>query len=862
MRQGMLIAGWRLAILVTVLTWTAIGQAQLPDPIQTRVFKDETGDHRYALFVPRNYSADRKWPVLMFLHGAGERGNDGNLQVNVGIGPVLRKRAANFPFIVVMPQCEDTQSRYLSGWLQDTPDAQRALKILASVEKEFSIDPEKRVLSGWSMGGFGTWSIASANPKMWSAIVPLAGGGDPALAKTLTEVPIWAFHGSNDTAIRPDQSRAMISAIRVAGGTPRLTEVTDGEHDINQIVFDNDVLIGWMLNPKTTEPTSLVLRAVPTLGATSREAFIPAAELSNAITLRLGNETLDAISVSLHQMIPREALSGWINDIYDSTSVDGRQFSITFGSISYAGNVSRVRLNAYRQDRLNVAVAISNAVLRIGGTSVVGRSHSASTGPIDIVIGHRAPVWLSVDVTPYIENGKLRLKVAGASFNIPWDNWYVTAPAGVSVNGFGMTRERVSQGLVDGLYGNKARIENEVMAAVPRLVAELERKLELVDADQIVGAIWPLPVYKPRIRVRAEDISVDDKGVSIVLGTVVAAIDPNKPVKSIVRQRVTNTTAGAINKSTVLSLGIAPQMLGELSRMLVESGVAHIHVLDIPEPSFARFVDREVMTKAFPELKRYGEDLQLRAELSLEQAMSIQNGNSEGELKFQLPELKIAIAYKPNKETPKFLPFADLKIALVQGAVPKLHRPDFESRMFQLNWTGDADIKVTPTFAESYKAENTEIDNEHLTELMQTSWKGWAGHGAASQTPIPDLEFGIAKMRLDEVSWKSPFLGVSFAPPGVKLTNSAKEALVYETKGPFSDWGGPYTLEPGKSHELPISYPLTYRQRSGDQVFVYTLAPGSHSEYRVPQIGGKPQLFKAREELATKPPEQTAAPQQ
>lgn len=854
MRQGVLIAGWRLAVAMVVLTWTAIGFAQQTDVIQRRTFKDEDGEHRYALFVPQNYSKERKWPVLMFLHGAGERGSDGISQTNVGIGPVLRKRAATFPFIVIMPQCEDTQSRYLAGWLNETKDARRAMKILDAVEKEFSVDTEKRVLSGWSMGGFGTWSIAAANPKHWSAVVPLAGGGDPAIAKSLTEIPIWAFHGQNDAAIRPDQSRAIIGAIRVAGGTPRLTEVTDGEHDINPIVFDNDVLIGWMLDPKTTAPTSLVLRAVPTLGATSKEAFIPAAELSRSITLRLGNDMLEALSVSLHEMIPRDALTGALNDMYDATMVEGRRFDITFGGISYAGSVARVKLNAYRDNRINVAVGLSNAVLRIGGTSVIGRDHSAYAGPIDIVIGHRAPVWLSVDVTPYIENGKLRLKVAGTSFEIPWDNWYVTAPAGVSVRGFGMTSERVSQGLIDGLYGSKNRIESEVMAAVPRLVTELERKLELIDADQIVGAIWPLPVYKPRIRVRAEDISVDSKGVSLVLGAIVAAIDPNKPVTNVTKNRVTETTALSLSKETALSLGIAPQMLGELSRMLVESGVARIHVLDIPEPTFARFVDREVMTKAFPDLKRHGDDLRLWAELSLVQPMAIQNGEVDGELKFQVPELKIALAYKPTKDAPKFEPYADLKISLIQGAVPKLSRPDYESRLFQLVWTGDAQIKVTPVFSESYKVESKDVDNALLTEMVQTSWKGWSGHGAAAQTPIPDLEFGIAKMRLSDVNWKSPFLGVSFAPPGVKLTNSAKEALVYETKGPFSDWGGPFTLEPGKSHELPISYPLTYRRRSGDQTYVYTLAPGSHSEFRVPISGGKPQLFKAREELRTQEP--------
>ncbi len=145
-----------------------------------KIFKDAQGEHKYVVFVPAHYTSSKKWPVILFLHGAGERGKDGRKQTTVGLGPFVKARAATFPFFVVFPQCEDQSSHVLGGWLAGSPDAQRALKILAEVEREYSIDRRKEILTGWSMGGYGTWSLAAAFPKRWHAVVPAPGGGDTA----------------------------------------------------------------------------------------------------------------------------------------------------------------------------------------------------------------------------------------------------------------------------------------------------------------------------------------------------------------------------------------------------------------------------------------------------------------------------------------------------------------------------------------------------------------------------------------------------------------------------------------------------------------------------------------------------------
>lgn len=130
-----------------------------------KIFKDDAGEHKYVVFVPPSYSPSKPLPGILFLHGAGERGNDGRAHLNVGLGSMVNAREATFPAIVVFPQCENTRGRVLQGWLAGTPDADRALRILEQVEKDYRIDPKRRILTGWSMGGFGAWSIAAADPS-------------------------------------------------------------------------------------------------------------------------------------------------------------------------------------------------------------------------------------------------------------------------------------------------------------------------------------------------------------------------------------------------------------------------------------------------------------------------------------------------------------------------------------------------------------------------------------------------------------------------------------------------------------------------------------------------------------------------
>ena len=131
------------------------------------------------MFVPKDYDGKKEYPVILFLHGAGrnqagQRKNkkEGKMPVEVGIGPAIKKREKTFPFIVVIPAAEGF------GWGADTANAKRALAMLDETMKEYKVDPKRQYLTGLSMGGMGTWSVAAAHPDRWAAIVPICGRGD------------------------------------------------------------------------------------------------------------------------------------------------------------------------------------------------------------------------------------------------------------------------------------------------------------------------------------------------------------------------------------------------------------------------------------------------------------------------------------------------------------------------------------------------------------------------------------------------------------------------------------------------------------------------------------------------------------
>jgi predicted peptidase len=207
-----------------------------------RVHKDADGkEAKYVLFVPHDYKGDQQYPLILFLHGAGETGTDGLKQAQVGIGPAIKKQEKTFGFITVMPQ---SQKR---TWLADSDDAKRALAILAEIQKEYKVDAKRIYLTGLSMGGYGTWSLAVKYPDRWAAIVPVCGRGDPTQAEKIKDLPCWCFHGDADGAVKVQHSRDMIEAIKKAGGKPTYTEYPGVGHNSWDKAYGTAELYEWLL---------------------------------------------------------------------------------------------------------------------------------------------------------------------------------------------------------------------------------------------------------------------------------------------------------------------------------------------------------------------------------------------------------------------------------------------------------------------------------------------------------------------------------------------------------------------------------------------------------------------------------------
>jgi predicted peptidase len=197
-------------------------------------------EYRYAVWVPRDYTPDREWPVILYLHGIGESGSDGEFHTTVGLGRAIRSHPERFEALVVMPQMP-VGSRW-KGRILDL-----ALATLDATLREYRADRDRVVLTGLSLGGYGTWLLGSQQPERFCALLPICGGGDPANAAKLARLPIWCFHGDADPVVPVERSREMVAAVRAAGGDVKYTELAGVEHNSWDPAYGDPEVVKWML---------------------------------------------------------------------------------------------------------------------------------------------------------------------------------------------------------------------------------------------------------------------------------------------------------------------------------------------------------------------------------------------------------------------------------------------------------------------------------------------------------------------------------------------------------------------------------------------------------------------------------------
>lgn len=217
----------------------AVGCRTLPQVGQTPQQPKHTLN--YWLYLPDAYNQKprERWPLILFLHGSGERGT--NLTAVLKHGPPkLANEGKKFPFIIVSPQCPTNQ-----WWL--APDLNR---LLDNVTAKSRVDKDRVYLTGLSMGGYGTWTLAGTNPERFAAIAPICGGGDPTIAPRIRNIPTWVFHGAKDKAVPVKKSIEMVDALKAVGADVKLTIYPEAQHDSWTQTYDNPEFYDWLLRQR------------------------------------------------------------------------------------------------------------------------------------------------------------------------------------------------------------------------------------------------------------------------------------------------------------------------------------------------------------------------------------------------------------------------------------------------------------------------------------------------------------------------------------------------------------------------------------------------------------------------------------
>jgi len=197
----------------------------------------------YLIALPEDYNQQDKCPLMIFLHGRGEWGNDLN-RVKIHGPPRNVKDKNTTPFIIVSPQSPAGE------WWK----VEKLGKLLDHILATTKADPQRVYLTGLSMGGFGTWAWAAREPHRFAAAIPICGGGDPKNAERLINLPIWAFHGGKDNVVALSRSRTIVDAIQKAGGTKvKLTVYPEAGHNSWTKTYDNPEIYKWLLSHKRAE---------------------------------------------------------------------------------------------------------------------------------------------------------------------------------------------------------------------------------------------------------------------------------------------------------------------------------------------------------------------------------------------------------------------------------------------------------------------------------------------------------------------------------------------------------------------------------------------------------------------------------
>ncbi|GAB5399677.1 MAG: dienelactone hydrolase family protein [Aureisphaera sp.] len=237
--------------------------AQTKGTYQKEVYVSKGDTLPYRLLVPKQFDVNKSYPLLIFLHGSGERGSDNEAQLIHGSDLFLKEEVREqYPAIVVFPQCPSGKSWNNSSYEYSTSERSYYFPptieknktldllegLLSALQTNYRIDPHKIYLGGLSMGGMGTFEMLRRNPNLFAAAFAICGGANPAISETIKSVPIWIFHGEQDDVVPVIYSKEMHDAIQEEGGNSRITLYPEIKHDSWVNAFSEPELLKWLFS--------------------------------------------------------------------------------------------------------------------------------------------------------------------------------------------------------------------------------------------------------------------------------------------------------------------------------------------------------------------------------------------------------------------------------------------------------------------------------------------------------------------------------------------------------------------------------------------------------------------------------------
>lgn len=252
----------KLLFLSLLIGFPVFAMAQITD-FKAHTYEDDSENElNYRMLKPVDYDSSKSYPLVLFLHGAGERGDDNFSQLKWGAqhfaDPDFREK---YPAFVVAPQVpegdfwswlnlDEDSTSYIAPMRETPTEPMRlTIELLEKLQEEYAVDADRLYVTGLSMGGFGTFSLIERFPEKFAAAVPICGGGDAARAFLLKEMPIWVFHGTEDQVVDVRYSRTMVDAIQMAGGSPGFTEYPDAGHVEAWVkAYKDEELYKWMFS--------------------------------------------------------------------------------------------------------------------------------------------------------------------------------------------------------------------------------------------------------------------------------------------------------------------------------------------------------------------------------------------------------------------------------------------------------------------------------------------------------------------------------------------------------------------------------------------------------------------------------------